>query len=62
MRSPDHRQSAQLFTAAKRIKQVTDATQQSAMRAEDALTALEDREARRSVRDAHRDPRMHSSI
>jgi hypothetical protein len=58
MSKPDHSRSAQLFTAAERLRQLSTAAQESAMRAEDALTALEDREARRAIRTVTQDPRM----
>jgi hypothetical protein len=54
---PNRYRSQKLASALEDLKGLSMQTQQHAMRAEDVLTALEDREARRAVREASADPR-----
>jgi len=53
---PQHR-SRRLRSILDDVQQSTAKAQQDALRAEDVLTALEDREARRAVRDSTLNPR-----
>jgi hypothetical protein len=58
MTKPNHQSSQRVHSALEEIAGLVDTTQQHAMRAEDVLTSLEDREARRAIRSAATDPRV----
>jgi hypothetical protein len=58
MTKPNRHRSQKLASVLVDVESLIDKTQQHAMRAEDVLTALEDREARRAVRNAAADPRV----
>lgn len=57
MTKPNRERSQRLRSALEEVASLSETTQQHAMRAEDSLTSLEDREARRAIRNAAVDPR-----